>query len=314
MERLDELNRQLRQLVDQMARRHKVKAMVEHLEGRQLDLASQARQLKEQTYREQLDVDRLEGFSLAKLFYQLSGRLDEQLEKEEAEACAAALRYDAKRRELETVERDLADRRRELDSLENCQETYQRLLEEKAAVMKSMNAYYGDRICALEERITYLGAQDREIQEAIQAGQAALVDIDAIQGSLSSAEGWGTFDLLGGGLISDIAKHSHLDEAQRQVNALQRSLSRFRTELADVAIQADLQIQVDGFLRFADYFFDGIFADWAVMDRIRNSKNQVADVERSVRSVLDRLNRSLSASRQEREAKKRELDELVLQA
>lgn len=98
MERLDELNRQLRQLVDQMARRHKVKAMVEQLEGRQLDLASQARQLKEQTYREQLDVDRLEGFSLAKLFYQLSGRLDEQLEKEEAEACAAALRYDAKRR------------------------------------------------------------------------------------------------------------------------------------------------------------------------------------------------------------------------
>lgn len=53
-----------------------------------------------------------------------------------------------------------------------------------------------------------------------------------------------------------------------------------------MAIQADLQIQVDGFLRFADYFFDGIFADWAVMDRIRNSKNQVADVERSVRSVL----------------------------
>jgi len=35
-----------------------------------------------------------------------------------------------------------------------------------------------------------------------------------------------------------------------------------------------MQVNVDGFLRFADYFFDGLFADWAVLDRINQSQEQ----------------------------------------
>ena len=314
MERMEQMSARLRELVEQMARRHKLKAMVNTLEEQRSSLASQVQELKEQTYKEQLDVDRLDSFSITNLFYQLSGRLEEQREKEEAEVCAAALRYDAKRKELQAVERDLADRSRELESLKNCEAEYQRLLEEKTQALKEMNSFYADQICALEERIAYLAAQARETQEAIDAGNSALWDIEAIQKSLSSAESWGTADLIGGGLISGIAKHSHLDEAQRQVNALQRSLSRFRTELADVSIQADLQIQVDGFLRFADYFFDGLFADWAVLDRIHNSQAQVSDVDRSVRSILNRLDATLEHCAQERAEKQRELDELVLKA
>lgn len=314
MEQIEQMSARLRELVDQMARKHKLKAMVEELAAQQSALSREVQALKEETYQEQLDVDRLENFSITKLFYQLSGRLDQQLEKEEAEVCAAALRYDGKRRELQAVERELEERRRELDSLKDCEAEYARLLEEKTRAMKEMNAYYADQICALEERISYLGAQMRETQEAIEAGNAALWDIDAIQKSLSSAEGWGTWDLLGGGLISDLAKHSHLDEAQRQVNALQRSLSRFRTELSDVSIQADLQIQVDGFLRFADYFFDGLFADWAVLDRIRNSQAQVSEVDSSVRTILDRLDAALDRLAGERAETQRELDQLVLGA
>ena len=43
----------------------------------------------------------------------------------------------------------------------------------------------------------------------------------------------------------DTAKYSHMDEAQRRIQSLQRTLSRFRAELADVSIQADLQLQVE---------------------------------------------------------------------
>ena len=314
MERIEQINARLRELVDQMARKHKLKAMAEDLSGQREALAREVQALKEQTYKEQLDVDRLNSFTITNLFYQLSGRMEERREKEEAEVCAAALRYDAKRKELQAVERELDSHRRELDGLQGCETEYARLLEEKTRAMKEMNAYYADQICALEERIACLDAQARETQEAIDAGNAALWDIDAIQKSLSSAEGWGTFDLLGGGLISGVAKHSHLDEAQRQVHTLQRSLSRFRTELADVSIQADLQIQIDGFLRFADYFFDGLFADWAVLDHIHNSQSQVSEVDRSVRSILNRLDASLDRCARERAEKQRELDELVLKA
>ena len=104
------------------------------------------------------------------------------------------------------------------------------------------------------------------MQEALIAGNAALSCADQILFQLNSAEGWGTWDLVGGGLLSDLAKHSHLDQAQASVETLQSQLRRFKTELADVTINADIQVSIDGFLRVADYSFDGIFADWAVLE------------------------------------------------
>lgn len=311
---IEQYNARLRELVDQMARRHKLKAVTSDLEDQRRQLADQVRELKERTYQEQLDVDRLEGFSAARLFYQITGRLEGQLEKEQAEVYAAALRYDGKRKELQALEEELDRRHRELDALAGCEAAYARLLEEKAQAMRAANSYYGDRLDALEERAAYLEAQERELGEAVLAGERALREIQSIQSALSSAEGWGTWDVFGGGMISDMAKYSHMDDAQRQIQSLQRTLSRFRAELADVSIQADLQLQVDGFLRFADVFFDNIFTDWAVLDRIRQSRGQIEQTERSVRAILSRLDDSLDRCRREREEIRLERDELVLKA
>ena len=72
---------------------------------------------------------------------------------------------------------------------------------------------------------------------------------------------------------------------------LQVQLRRFHTELADVEIRADMQVQVDGFLRFADFFFDGIFADWAVMNRIHDAQQQVEGTRDQISRVLTRRRR-----------------------
>lgn len=44
-----------------------------------------------------------------------------------------------------------------------------------------------------------------------------------------------------------MAKHSELDDAQRQVQNLQEDLRRFKTELVDIEISADLHVSIDGF-------------------------------------------------------------------
>ena len=118
----------------------------------------------------------------------------------------------------------------------------------------------------------------------------------------------------GGGLLADMAKHSHLDEAQGAIERLQSQLRRFKTELADVTIHADMQVNVDGFLRFADYFFDGLFADWAVMDKISQSQSQVQSTKNQIDSVLSRLNSMMSAAEREQAQTKSKLDALVLEA
>lgn len=312
---MENYNERLEQLREKMARRRRLNAEVSTLEERRASLAQRVQQLKEETYKEQLDVDQLENFSAAKLFYQIVGKLDERLEKEQAELYAAALRYDSARQELQSVESELDSRRRELSLLEGCEREYERLLAEKARVLREdPNSPSARRLLALEERQAQLSAREKELNEAIRAGYDALSDIGTIEESLSSAEGWGTWDVFGGGLISDMAKYSHLDEAQRQINTLQRSLSRFRTELADVDIRMDIQIEVDSFLRFADYFFDNIFTDWAVLDRIRNTQSQVQQAGGSVRTLVSRLERSLEQCRQDSQQTAQERKDFLVNA
>lgn len=306
---------QLDQLRERIARKRKLSTEINALENQRASLAARVQQLKEETYQEQLDVDKLENFSAAKLFAQIMGNLDERLEKERSELYAAALRYDSARQELHAVEADLAARREELSLLGNCEAEYDRLLEARARELRQdPQSPAARRLLALEERQAQLASREKELQEAIQAGYDALSDISSIESTLSSAEGWGTWDVFGGGLISDMAKYSHLDDAQQQINGLQRSLSRFRTELADVDIRTGIQIEVDSFLHFADYFFDNIFTDWAVLDRIRHTQSQIHEVDGSVRTILSRLERDLEQCRRDRQVVQQELKDFLVTA
>lgn len=137
---------------------------------------------------------------------------------------------------------------------------------------------------------------------------------DAVLSKLDDAEGWGTWDILGGGLLSDLAKHSSLDEAQGLVETLQVQLRRFKTELADVTVHADLHVSIEGFLRFADYFFDGLFADWAVLDKIEESQNEVKKTVTQIEKVLNKLSKMLDDAEKEQAEKNAQLNDLIVKA
>lgn len=306
---------QLKQLRQQVSRKRHLNAALNELAPQHRELQEKVSRLESIKISEQADVDRLEGRSLTSFFYNVVGKMDEKLTQERQEAYAAAVKYDAAVRDLEAVEHDMARYKAELMELNDCEARYDRLLAEKQAALKSSGGHYGDEIRSMEGRITWLEHQMDEIDEAIAAGNRALNAAEQVMSSLNSAGNWGTWDLLGGGLISDIAKHSRLDDAQRQVELLQVELRRFNTELADVSsIRADVQINIDGFLRFADYFFDNLFTDWAVMDRISQSKNQVHSTISQIHRVLTRLNQMMDNNQKEWKQLHDELDELVLRA
>ena len=112
----------------------------------------------------------------------------------------------------------------------------------------------------------------------------------------------------------DAYEAAHLDEAQSQVERLQGALRKFKTELADVEIIADMQVNIDGFLRFADYFFDGLFADWSVMKRISEAQEQVKKVKNQIGSLLGKLNAASASVKSEQAKAKGQLQELVKKA
>jgi len=183
----------------------------------------------------------------------------------------------------------------QLREISGYEKQYEILLKQKEAAIKESGSKAGERILQLEKQIAEQKSYKKEIKEAVSAGSSALSIAESVLSSLDSAEGWGTWDLFGGGIISDLAKHSHLDDAQTKVQGLQSELRRFKTELADVTINADIQVNIEGFLRFADYFFDGLFADWTVMNKISQSKTNVHNTRCQIDIVLSKL-RSMEAS------------------
>ena len=75
---------------------------------------------------------------------------------------------------------------------------------------------------------------EKEIDEAIASGEAALFSLKEAQNKLNSARNWGIFDMLGGGLISDIIKHSKMNDASAYLEEAKRDLLVFQRELQDV--------------------------------------------------------------------------------
>lgn len=132
---------------------------------------------------------------------------------------------------------------------------------------------------------------DKEVREAINAGEKALYSLREAQNNLQSARNWGIFDMFGGGFITDMIKHSKLGNASTYMENAKYDLQVFQRELRDVYINLDMRIDVGGFLSFADFFFDGIVADYLVQSRIGEARRQVESAIRQVENILVELRR-----------------------
>lgn len=125
-----------------------------------------------------------------------------------------------------------------------------------------------------------------EIREAIQAGERALISLRSAKEKLDSASSWGMFDMLGGGLFSTVMKRSKMNDAQVLMENAKSDLLRFQQELKDVNVPMELRMDIGSFLSFADFFFDGIVADYLIQSKILDAKAQVTDAIRRIETIL----------------------------
>lgn len=131
--------------------------------------------------------------------------------------------------------------------------------------------------------------RNKEIREAIRAGERALDSLQEANRQLNSAGNWGLVDIFGGNTISGLMKHMKVNNASRCVDDARRDLATFRDELGDIRDVENLNIDIDGFLAFADFFFDGFVADIFVQSKIRKGQQQVREAIRRVEDILSTL-------------------------
>ena len=129
----------------------------------------------------------------------------------------------------------------------------------------------------------------KEIREAINAGKRAKASLNEARNKLNSAKNWGILDILCGGLISGLLKHSRIKDASKCIENAKHDLRDFEQELGDIRDIEGLRIEIGDFLTFADFFFDGLIADIFVQSKIKDAKNQIDTAISHVDRILARL-------------------------
>ena len=69
-----------------------------------------------------------------------------------------------------------------------------------------------------------------------------------------------------------------------------------------------------GFTRFADFFFDGLFMDWMVADQISQSQKQVALTTLQIEEAIERLEKLQAKAEKDKEHLQKQLEELVVRS
>ena len=118
--------------------------------------------------------------------------------------------------------------------------------------------------------------------------------------------------MFAGGIISGAIKHSYLDDAQDMTEELEICLRKFKTELSDIKIDVDAKVNIDGFTRFADFFYDGLIVDFLVLDHIKASKENVISTRNQIAGMLNKLKNILEKFTKERNSLESRINTLVL--
>ncbi|MFE5294497.1 hypothetical protein ACFQ8T_20135 [Isoptericola sp. NPDC056618] len=119
-------------------------------------------------------------------------------------------------------------------------------------------------------------AAEREVR-AVDAGLAAA------EVELRGADGWSTYDtFFDGGMLASMVKHDTMDRAAGLLREADGALRHLTVELGDLGEQGVGGVGVDGLTRTLDVWFDTIFTDWSVRNRIAEARDRVAAATRAV--------------------------------
>ena len=253
-------------------------------------------QLEVRLEAEQADVDALTRMSLANLFHTLLRSKEEQLEMERQQALAAALQLQEAKQSLEDIKAEIARVGNDLAEFRSAEREYERLMAEKESALRG-SPTASLELAEMESEIADQTILVQEIDEALSAGKRVLASLEDASSSLEKAENWGNWDMWGGGgLISTHLKHNHVDDARQYLHNAKQLMQDFRDELADLKRTLDIEIDISGMLKMADYWFDGFITDWIVQGRIKQTQEQTLEAIRRVRDAVRQLQSEHSAA------------------
>jgi len=257
------------------------------------------RQLQEhflkELMKEENDVDKFEKLTFSNIIHSIIGDKQELLKKEKGEYYKAKVKYDEIRSIIEHLERDREVYYNKIKNFGELEKELEELLKEKEKIIESSEMHISYELDKINDELVITKGYLKECNEAVKAGEAACSVLLKVEEPLNSAKNYGTWDMLGGGLLVTSAKHSKIDEARDRMIEARTKLDRFKTELSDVNMNFNVEINIDSFSKFADYFLDGLFSDMNVQSKIDDSLRGIQEAKYKVRNIITGLRRNIES-------------------
>ena len=128
-----------------------------------------------------------------------------------------------------------------------------------------------------------------QVNQAINLTNQLISELDQAERQLSSARNWGFLDVLGGGFIVDLIKHSKLNNAKISMDRVNYLLQELKRVLGGISMPGDYSMNVGGIATFADFFFDSGLVDVYMTAKIMSSLNEVRNLKNRCYELRSRL-------------------------
>lgn len=128
-----------------------------------------------------------------------------------------------------------------------------------------------------------------QVNQALKLTDQLIATLDDAERHLSSARNWGFLDVLGGGFIVDLIKHSKLGNAKVSMERVNYLLEELKRVLGGISMPDDYRMNVSGILTFADFFFDSGIVDVYMTAKIMSSLNEVRNLKNRCYELRNRL-------------------------
>ena len=280
--------------------------------ARYTETAEQARELDAECRRLQEEIGQLQGRSLKALAYRLLFKRKKALNIKREEEAQLAEQFEEARSRQKEQEEKIRFYENELFKLKGVKRRLEQLEKERIEDYKNRTGTQDEDFLCLEKEIQATREEANRFQEVLHSARAAYEVAGEVMRYIDGAEQSGRLDLYGGGFWATLDKHEHLNMAQSRLEDLQIQVSHFKGELADISLPEDIQINVDGFLKFADYFFDGAVSDFLVIRRIKKISVPVMQFRRKMEGILEGMEARLAVMEAECTRKEKLLHQKLL--
>lgn len=284
---LNEINIKLKKLKNDVSLKSTLNCDIEMLDNNLNKEEKELRYLERQLNKEKKQMDDLNKLSISNIFTSIFKNKKSKKENQEKEYLDAKVKYEKELLIVNSLREKIKIKRNELDKIENCEEEYDKLMDEKINVLKLQGDYFTkEKIRLLDEKLNEYLKINEDIRKTHKIGKNLLEEVKLAKHDLEWSKKWGKVDMVAKDSMSSIAKQNKIRKVKLKFENIEKLINQFNKELEDIKIN---NLEFSNITFAMDIFFDNIFTDISVQRQINDSIEDIERLEDKVQNILYKL-------------------------